>query len=187
MLRIDVYSVARAAEELVTYFAAAEEPEEHHQAGDVSTCEAKIRGLWHDPPEFCVYDPDSPSQKTRWMSEQVYRVAIELTKDFKWTEIDPETADEDAMRTHLAEVGQYRASLLHGAHLRKAHRDPLGLVHRDMYLNRADAPLISTDGQRIEACMQYVQQSETSGLRLTPDTVQRAAVERWPLHVYEAA
>ncbi|CAK0849575.1 unnamed protein product [Prorocentrum cordatum] len=177
--------------ELATYFAAAEEPEEHHPAGDVSTCAARIRELWFDPPDFCVYDPDSPSQKARWMPEQVYRLAIKLTKDIAWTELDPETADEDAMWTHLAEVGQCRASLVNEVHLLKAHRDMLDLVYRDMRLNRADAPPISTDAREIEARKQCLQQSGARalrrGLRRTPDTFQRAAVRRWPLHVHEAA
>ncbi|CAK0822682.1 unnamed protein product, partial [Prorocentrum cordatum] len=151
----------------------------------------RIRELRFDPPDFCVYDPDSPSQKAKWMSGQVYRVAIELTKDFAWTDINPEIADEDAMRTHLAEVGRYRASLVSGIHLLNARRDMLDLAHRDLHLDREDALPISIDAHKIEARMQYLQQAEARalrhGIRMTPDTFQHAAVERWPQHVHEAA
>ncbi|CAK0881422.1 unnamed protein product [Prorocentrum cordatum] len=188
---LDVYSIARAAEERVTFFDAADEPAEHHRAGDVSSCVAKIHELRFDPLDFCVYDPDPLSQKAKWMSEQVYRAAIELTKDFSWTDIDPEIADDDAMQIHLAEVGQYRASLASEIHLLNAHRDALDLVHRDLYMGREDAPPISAEAHNIEACMQYLQQAEARalwrGVRTTPDTFQRAAVEMWPQHVHEAA
>eukprot|EP00959_Pyramimonas_sp_CCMP1952_P323761 6775863-Pyramimonas_sp.AAC.1 len=67
----------------------------------------------------------------------------------------------------------------------------LGLDFRDIYQHRADVPVVSTDALKIEACMQYLRQSEAKalrrGLRLAPDTFQRAAVERWSLHMYEAA
>eukprot|EP00959_Pyramimonas_sp_CCMP1952_P177689 3713847-Pyramimonas_sp.AAC.1 len=43
------------------------------------------------------------------------------------------------MRTHLAEVGRCRASLLYEAHLLMAPRDMLDLVYRDMYQHRADS------------------------------------------------
>eukprot|EP00959_Pyramimonas_sp_CCMP1952_P162434 3396201-Pyramimonas_sp.AAC.1 len=74
-----------------------EEPEEYHEATTAATCEARIRRMWYEPPDFSVYDPDMYEMKTTWMSEQVYRVAVEVTKDFDWTEIDGATADEDAM------------------------------------------------------------------------------------------
>eukprot|EP00959_Pyramimonas_sp_CCMP1952_P146312 3062977-Pyramimonas_sp.AAC.1 len=57
-----------------------------------------------------------------------------------WAEIDGETADEDAMRIHLAEVEKCRASLLREAHLLKAHRELLDLVSRDIYRHRPDMP-----------------------------------------------
>eukprot|EP00959_Pyramimonas_sp_CCMP1952_P231756 4843898-Pyramimonas_sp.AAC.2 len=73
MQPIQVYSIKRAADELVTYFAVHDEPEEYHQATTVASCEAKIRRMWYEPPEFSVYDPDMYDMKTKWMSEQVYR------------------------------------------------------------------------------------------------------------------
>eukprot|EP00959_Pyramimonas_sp_CCMP1952_P283781 5932162-Pyramimonas_sp.AAC.1 len=137
--------------------------------------------MWYEPPGFSVDDPDVRASKMGWMSERIYRVAIEFTKDFRWTEIDGEAADDGAMRTHLEEVERCRASLLREANQLKAHREMLGLVFRDIYQHRTDVPLVSTDAHAIEACVQYLQQSEAKafrrGLRLTPDTFQRAAVE----------
>eukprot|EP00959_Pyramimonas_sp_CCMP1952_P364141 7625481-Pyramimonas_sp.AAC.1 len=89
----------------------------------------------------------------QWMSEQIYRVVIEVTKDFTWTEIGGATADEDAARTHLEEVEQYRTGLLREANLLRAHREMLGLVYRDIYQHRTDIPPVSTDAHKIEACM----------------------------------
>eukprot|EP00959_Pyramimonas_sp_CCMP1952_P120261 2514704-Pyramimonas_sp.AAC.1 len=66
-------------------------------------------------------DPDMHEAKMQWMSEQSYRVAIELTKDFKRTEIDGATADEDAARTHLEKVEQCRTGLLREVNLLRAH------------------------------------------------------------------
>eukprot|EP00959_Pyramimonas_sp_CCMP1952_P075544 1579247-Pyramimonas_sp.AAC.1 len=67
----------------------------------------------------------------------------------------------------------------------------LELVYRDIYQHRTDMPQVSTDARKNEARMQFLQQSQATalkrGLRMAPDTFQRAAVEQWPLHVYEAA
>eukprot|EP00959_Pyramimonas_sp_CCMP1952_P124951 2612017-Pyramimonas_sp.AAC.1 len=64
-------------------------------------------------------------------------------------------------------------------------------VHRDIYQNRTDMPQVSADARKIEARTQFLLQSQAAalrrGLRTTPDSFQRAAVEQWPLHVYEAA
>eukprot|EP00959_Pyramimonas_sp_CCMP1952_P466535 9490110-Pyramimonas_sp.AAC.1 len=67
--------------------------------------------MWYEPPEFSVHDPDLFNVETKWMSEQACRVAIELTKDFDWTHIDADNADERAMRAHLTEAGQFRTTL----------------------------------------------------------------------------
>ncbi|CAK0833997.1 unnamed protein product [Prorocentrum cordatum] len=128
--------------------------------------EVQIRNMWHEPPEFTVYDPDL----------------------FNVNEVDVRT-DERAMRAHLTEVGQFRPILVRELNILKARREMLELAHRDIYRNRSDLPQVSTEAHRIEACMQYLLQSHATairrGQRATLDTFQHAAVELWPLHVYE--
>eukprot|EP00959_Pyramimonas_sp_CCMP1952_P018506 390866-Pyramimonas_sp.AAC.1 len=96
--------------------------------------------MWHEPPEFSVYDPDLYNVKTKWMPEQIYRVAIELTNDFDWAEIDGANADEDAMRTHFEEVDQHRTKLMREIIILRAHREMLELVRRDIYQHRTGMP-----------------------------------------------
>ncbi|CAK0898045.1 unnamed protein product [Prorocentrum cordatum] len=113
-LSINKHRVAQAAHELVAYFEATDEP------------------------QFSVYDPDLFNAEATCMSEQACRYAVELTKDFDWTQTDVNRADDSAMRIHLTEVRQFRTTLVRELRILKARREMLELVRKGDYGNWAD-------------------------------------------------
>ncbi|CAK0835955.1 unnamed protein product, partial [Prorocentrum cordatum] len=96
----------------------------------------QIRRMWNEPPEFCVYVPDTRGENEKWLSQQACRVTIELSKTFEWTLVDVNHAAESAMRIHLAEVDKFRATLSRGLNIVKSHHELLELTHKDIYNNR---------------------------------------------------
>ncbi|CAK0827936.1 unnamed protein product, partial [Prorocentrum cordatum] len=167
------YRIQQAAYELVTFFTTVNVSSTHHKANTYASCEEQLRTMLSDPPWLCAYDPDLDEARETWLAKQAYRATIEVSKTYKWTLVDMDHASEGAKRIHLAEVDNFRETLPREFSIVKSHHALAELVHKDISKNRQDLPHITDDAPNIEACMQYVLQSQPAaqlrGHQLTVD------------------
>ena len=49
-----------------------------------------VMDIWAAPPPVAVYGPTDVMHQ-EWCARQVYRVAVEVAKDYNWTHIDPDS------------------------------------------------------------------------------------------------
>eukprot|EP00959_Pyramimonas_sp_CCMP1952_P062467 1306239-Pyramimonas_sp.AAC.1 len=95
-------------------------------------------------------------------------------------------ASEDAKRVHRTGVDRFRAILSRELDVVKSHHALVELVHKGMYMNWQDWPNIADGAPNIEACMQYVLQSQSDaqfrGQQFTVDALRHSATEEWALH-----